>query len=167
MTGTPYQGTPLVYSLAGNIVESGLFVINSATGQISVAEGAVIDSSVVDSHRETEAMEGAGKQTVLQRRGALPCGEPERRHTGAHLRDAGDARSARQAHPGSPETSSETGNPGLDASWTAADGNGLTLTGYQVRYRKQGETEWTPHSGTPAGLCDKCDPAGPGCDHHV
>ena len=48
----------------------------------------------------------------------------------------------------SPQTSSETGNPGLDASWTAADGNGLTLTGYQVRYRKQGDAEWTPYGGT-------------------
>ena len=145
VTGTPYQGTALVYSLAGNIVESGLFVINSATGQISVAEGAVIDSSVVDSHRE--AMEGQ---------------ESKQFYSGEVRYRVGDQNAAIQVRifvtqvmPGAPgrptlapETSSETGNPGLDASWTAADGNGLTLTGYQVRYRKQGDTEWTPHSGT-------------------
>ena len=144
VTGTPYQGKPLVYSLAGNIVESGLFVINSATGQISVAEGAVIDSSVVDSHRE--AMEGQ---------------ESKQFYSGEVRYRVGDQNAAIQVRifvtqvmPGAPgrptlapETSSETGNPGLDASWTAADGNGLTLTGYQVRYRKQGATEWTPHSG--------------------
>ena len=145
VTGTPYQGTPLVYSLAGNIVESGLFVINSATGQISVAEGAVIDSSVVDSHRE--AMEGQ---------------ESKQFYSGEVRYRVGDQNAAIQVRifvtevkPGAPgrpalapRTSSETGNPGLDASWTAADANGLTLTGYQVRYRKQGETEWTPYSGT-------------------
>ena len=145
VTGTPYGGTALVYSLAGNIVESGLFVINSATGQISVAEGAVIDASVVDSHRE--AMEGQ---------------ESKQFYSGEVRYRVGDRNAAIQVRifvtqvmPGAPgrptlapETSSETGNPGLDASWTAADGNGLTLTGYQVRYRKQGDTEWTPHSGT-------------------
>ena len=126
-------------------MESGLFAINSATGQISVAEGAVIDASVVDSHRE--AMEGQ---------------ESKQFYSGEVRYRVGDQNAAIQVRifvtqvmPGAPgrptlapETSSETGNPGLDASWTAADANGLTLTGYQVRYRKQGDTEWTPYSGT-------------------
>ena len=147
VTGTPYQGTPLVYSLAGNIKESGLFVINSATGQISVAEGAEIDYSVVDSHRETEDMEGGGTNQFYSGEVRYRVGS---RNAAIQVRIF-----VMEVTPGAPgrptldpRTSSETGNPGLDASWTAADANGLTLTGYEVRYRKQGETEWTPYSGT-------------------
>ena len=41
VTGTPYQGETLTYSLSGEA--TGAFVINSSTGQISVKQGATLD----------------------------------------------------------------------------------------------------------------------------
>ncbi|MYD64374.1 MAG: hypothetical protein F4X26_00005, partial [Chloroflexi bacterium] len=58
VTGTPYNGEALSYSLTGNAASSGLFVINSSTGQISVAQGATLDYETDDSYRETETWQG-------------------------------------------------------------------------------------------------------------
>ena len=60
VTGTPYDDgddqtdDALTYSLTGKAADSGLFVIDSATGQISVAENAVLDYETDDTHREIE-----------------------------------------------------------------------------------------------------------------
>ena len=50
-------------------------------------------------------------------------------------------------------TFSEPSNPALDATWTAASANGLTISGYNAQYRKkaaQGETpaDWTDYTVT-------------------
>ena len=37
-------------------------------------------------------------------------------------------------------------DPALDVSWEAISSSGLTTVGYQVRYRKQGDSGWTPHA---------------------
>ncbi|MDE2904879.1 MAG: hypothetical protein OXQ28_02225, partial [Acidobacteriota bacterium] len=58
VTGTPYNGVALSYSLTGNAKDSGLFVINSSSGQISVASGATLDYETDDSYRETETWQG-------------------------------------------------------------------------------------------------------------
>ena len=58
VTGTPYNGVALTYSLTGKAKDSGLFVIDSATGQIKVATGATLDYETDDSHRETETWNG-------------------------------------------------------------------------------------------------------------
>ena len=54
VTGTPYNGVALTYALSGKAKDSGLFVLDSATGQISVAENATLDYETDDTHREIE-----------------------------------------------------------------------------------------------------------------
>ena len=58
VTGTPYNNVALSYTLAGKAKDSGLFVIDSASGQISVAQGATLDYETDDAHRETETWNG-------------------------------------------------------------------------------------------------------------
>ena len=58
VTGTPYNDVALSYTLKGKAKDSGKFVIDSATGQISVAQGATLDYETDDSHRETETWNG-------------------------------------------------------------------------------------------------------------
>ena len=58
MTGTPYNDVALTYSLTGNAASSGLFEIDSATGQIKVATGATLDYETDDTYRETETDNG-------------------------------------------------------------------------------------------------------------
>ena len=43
VTGTPYNGAALSYTLAGNQADTEPFAINAETGQISLAEGASLD----------------------------------------------------------------------------------------------------------------------------
>ena len=60
--------------------------------------------------------------------------------------------------PGAPRVtrkrSSAPMNPALNVNWTAANANGLTITGYNVQYRIKGEADWT--------LYEFNDPANPG-----
>ena len=58
VTGTPYNNVALSYTLTGNAADSGLFVIDSSTGQISVKQGATLDYETDDSYRETETWNG-------------------------------------------------------------------------------------------------------------
>ena len=58
VTGTPYNGAALTYSLTGNAASSGLFAIDSGTGQIKVATGATLDYDTDDTHREIEYLNG-------------------------------------------------------------------------------------------------------------
>ena len=50
VTGTPYGNEALYYTLTGEAATSGLFVIDSATGQVSVAEGAALDYEAKNSY---------------------------------------------------------------------------------------------------------------------
>ncbi|MCY3913002.1 MAG: fibronectin type III domain-containing protein, partial [Chloroflexi bacterium] len=58
VTGTPYNGVALSYTLKGKAKDSGKFVIDSASGQISVAQGATLDYETDNSNRETETFNG-------------------------------------------------------------------------------------------------------------
>ena len=136
VTGTPYDDgddqtdDALSYTLSdGNSGDvGGLFVIDSSTGQVSVAEGATLDyeakssytgqvSYTVDGHAATIAL--AVNVTDVE------VGKPD--------------------VPALSRTEfSEQSNPALDVAWTAPAANGLTITGYEVQYRKkvaEGETE--------------------------
>ena len=50
VTGTPHGTETLFYTLTGEASTSGAFVIDSSTGQISVAEGATLDYETKDSY---------------------------------------------------------------------------------------------------------------------
>ena len=139
VTGTPYNGTALSYTLTGEAATSNAFTIDSATGQISVKHGATIDYEAKISYtgrvnwtvQEQEAFADVTIQVI-----DLEAGQP-----------------------GTPTVTrtefSEPTNPALDVTWTAADANGATITGYNVRYRQQvaaGETPnaWTTYTYTDA-----------------
>ena len=53
VAGTPYGTETLTYTLSGDIVTSGAFGIDSATGQIRVAEGATLDHEDEDNNSYT------------------------------------------------------------------------------------------------------------------
>ena len=152
MTGTPYNGAALTYSLAGKASSSGLFAINSATGQISVAQGATLDYETDDSNREIEYWQGEvfakfyrGKvnYTVNGHAAAIEV-----------LIGVTDVASPKPAAPTVTRTQfAEPTGPALDVTWTAPAGGGLTITGFKAQYRKKaaaGEdaAAWTAYSGT-------------------
>ena len=129
VTGTPYNGAALSYTLAGNQADTEPFAINAETGQISLAEGASLDY-------ETDNLYYVDVQWTVQ-------GKTASADVTINVTDVG---------PGKPNTPTVTrttfsrqSDPALDVSWTAPDANGLTITGYEVQYRKHGGS-WTTYS---------------------
>ncbi|MDE2868042.1 MAG: fibronectin type III domain-containing protein, partial [Chloroflexota bacterium] len=152
VTGTPYNGVALSYTLKGNAADSGKFVIDSASGQISVKQGATLDYETDDSHRETETFNG---QLIAK----FYRGEVHYSVDGhaAVINVTIKVTDVEAGKPDAPTLSrtqySEPTNPGLDVTWTAPAANGLTISGYQAQYRKKaaaGEeaADWTAYSGT-------------------
>ena len=137
VTGTPYGEEALTYSLTGEAASSGAFVIDSATGQISVKQGATIDYEAKSSYTgrvnwTVQGQEAFADVTI----------------------DVTDVEAGKPDAPTVTRTQfSEPTNPALDVSWTAPAANGLTVTGYNAQYRKkaaEGENpaEWTAYGGT-------------------
>ena len=146
VTGTPYNGVALTYSLTGKAKDSGLFVIDSTTGQISVATGAVLDYEAYAQHRETETVDG---QVIKFYRGQVTYtvgGGPAAIDVIIEVTDV------EPGVPGAPTVTrteySEPSAPGLDVAWSAPVADGMTIVGYQLQYRKKGETAWTDYTGT-------------------
>ena len=65
MTGTPYDGETLSYALKGNVASSGLFVIDSATGQIRVAQDAKLDREAGSSYTGQVEYEVDGRTAAI------------------------------------------------------------------------------------------------------
>ena len=139
VAGTPYDdGDPetddsLTHTLAGEAADA--FVIDAATGQITVKQGATLDYGTKASYTGTVTWTVQGQTATVNLTihviGVVP------------------------GKPGAPTLtrtpSSEPMDPALDVAWTAAGANGLTITGYQVQYRKKaaaGEeaAAWTPYT---------------------
>ena len=125
-----------------------MFVIDSASGQISVAEGATLDYEAEDgSYRETEIYDGE----VIAKfyRGEVHYtvdGHAAVIHVNIRVTDveAGKPEAPTLTRTPSPVPM----NPALDVTWTAPAANGATITGYEAQYRikaAEGETEnaWT------------------------
>ena len=152
VTGTPYNDVALSYSLTGNAVSSGLFEIDSSTGQIKVAAGATLDYETDDSYRETESYSGFVVAKYYSGKVQYTVGG----HAAAIdvriiVTDVG---TGAPAAPTLTRTRfSEPTAPALDVRWTAPDTDGATITGYKAQYRKKaaaGEdpASWTAYSGT-------------------
>ncbi|MDE0231449.1 MAG: fibronectin type III domain-containing protein [bacterium] len=135
VAGTAYQDETYTYALSGDATAA--FVINSSTGQISLKEGATLD------YETTSSYTGKVKWTVQ--------GQEAVANLTINITDV---------EAGKPDTPtvtrtefSEPTDPALDVTWTAPAANGLTITGYEARYRKkaaEGEepADWTTHTGT-------------------
>ena len=132
VTGTPYNGAALSYTLAGNQADTEPFAINAETGQISLAEGASLDY-------ETDNLYYVDVQWTVQ-------GKTAAADVTINVTDVG---------PGKPDTPTVTrtqfsgqSDPALDVTWTAPDANGFTITGYEAQYRKSGLSKWERYTGT-------------------
>ena len=145
VTGTPYNGEALSYTLKGKAADSGKFVISTSTGQISVAQGATLDYETDDAYRETETYNG--QVTSKFYRGEVHYtvdGHAAVIHVLIRVRDVDGIK---LATPTLTRTRfSEQSAPALDVSWTAPTSANETITGYKVQYRKQGATNWTAYS---------------------
>ena len=143
VTGTPYDDgddetdDALTYTLTGEAATSGAFVIDSATGQISVQEDANLDYETKSSYT------GQVNWTVQGQAAAADV-----------TINVTDAEAGQPDAPTVTRTRfEEESNPALDVTWTAPDANGTTITGYNIQYRKQvaaGEipNAWTTYTYT-------------------
>ena len=159
VTGTPYDDgddqtdDALSYTLEGKAKDSGKFVIDSASGQISLAQGATLDYETDDAHRETETFNGE----VIAKfyRGEVHYTVDGHAAVINVNIKVTDVEATKPAAPTVTRTEfSEPTNPALDVTWTAPTG-GDTITGYNVQYRvKVGEGEtanaWTDYTVTDA-----------------
>ena len=132
VTGNPYNGETFTYTLHGEAATSSAFVINSATGQISVKQGATLDYETKSSYTGQVKWTVQGQQAVANL--TINVEDLEA--------DKPDAPTVTRAEFAS------SSNPALDVAWTAPDANDLTISWYQLQYRKkaaEGEeaAEWT------------------------
>ena len=152
VTGVPYQGEALTYTLTGDAAApSGPFVIDSGSGQISVAPGVTLPYRGEWCHRwskpdgsEEICQPMPADKTFTGQVGYTVGGHPSAidltiRVTEAVTPDAPDAPTVTRT-PFTGETP-----PALDMTWSAPANNGVAITGYQAQYRKQGAAAWTDY----------------------
>ncbi len=127
------DGDALSYTLSG----ASEFAIDSKTGQISVATGAVLDYESVSSYGVTvRASDGSSDSAAISVTiGVTDVDEPPSR-------------------PDAPSVSAAADTPtsALSVGWDApSNGDGPAITGYDLRYRAQGDTDWQSDSSTATG----------------
>ena len=135
--------------------DSGLFTIDSSTGQISVKQGATLDYETDDSYRETETWQGEVVAKLLPRPSGTYTVRWAMTATQSDLTiNVTDVEAGAPAAPTVTRTEfSGTSNPALDVTWTAPDTDGQAITGYKAQYRKKAAAgvdpaAWTAYSGT-------------------
>ena len=120
VSGHPYPSDAVyTYTLSGDAVDSGAFVIDAATGQISVKQGATLDYETKSSYTgkvEWTVLGEASVANVTITVTDLEAGKPD---TPLVTRTA----------------SAVAMNPALDVAWTAPAANGTTITSYEAQYR--------------------------------
>ena len=147
VTGTPYNGEPLTYTLTGNAKDSGKFVIDAATGQISVAEDATIDyEAPADLYIEEPSDEGLSRRGYRGSVNYTVGGYDSSIEVAILMEDVDETRPSITAITRT-QFEEETA-PALDVTWVAPTEPPWTVNGYNVQYRKQGDTPWTAYSGT-------------------
>ena len=116
-------GTGLTYSISG----SAAFTVEAATGQIRVAAGAALDHETAPSHTVTVSVADAGGRSA----------------SATVTIDVADVDEP-PARPDAPAVDAPADAPrtALDVTWTAPANTGPPITGYDLRYREQGEGEW-------------------------
>ena len=136
------NGDPLTYSLSA----SDAFVIDPATGQIGVAEDAALDHEAAPSHTVTVSVTD-GKDADGKAE-AKPTIDATLEVT-INVTDVDEP----PAKPDAPTVEPASAHPHsrLDVSWTAPANTGPAITDYDVWYRVQDATEWSPHAFTGTG----------------
>ena len=126
------DGDALSYTLSG----ASEFAIDAGTGQISVAAGAVLDHETKSSYGVTvRASGGSDSAAISVTIGVTDVDEPPSR-------------------PDAPSVSAAADTPtsALSVGWDApSNGDGPAITGYDLRYRAQGDTDWQSDSSTATG----------------
>ena len=121
VTGTPYGGETLTYTLTGEAATSSAFVISSSTGQISVAEGATLDFETKNRYTGKVEWTVQGQKATANLTievTDLQVGKPD-------------------APKVTPDVRKSYHYPALEVHWKAPAANGLTITGWDARYRKK------------------------------
>ena len=129
VTGTPYNGVALSYTLTGEATDA--FVIDSSSGQISVKQGATLD------HETKSSYTGKVEYTVEGHAAVI--------NVTINVTDVTAPR------PDAPTVTRSTTNPTtvLDVAWTApADNGGGAITDYDVQYREKDDEAWIDHAFT-------------------
>ena len=121
VTGTPYGEETLSYTLTGEASTSGAFEIDSASGQISVKQGASLDHETKSSYTGQVSYTVDGVSSAIDLTITVTDLEAGQPGTPTVTRTAFSAPS----------------NPALDVAWTAAAANGTTISGYEAQYRKK------------------------------
>ena len=137
VAGTPYSEESLTHVLAGEATSA--FEIDPSTGQITVKTGVTLDYETKKSYTGTVTWTVQGQTAT------------------ANLTiNVTDIVAGKPAAPTLTRTLfDKVENPALDVAWTApAVPAGLTLTGYELRYRKKDDasTPWTAYTHTPEGV---------------
>ena len=129
------DGEPLTYAISGDAA----FTIDAATGQISVAEGALLDHESTPSYTVTVSVSD-GKDDDGE---ADPSVDASADFT-INVTDVDEP----PPTPDAPWVTQVPENPDteLDVTWVAALVSGAPeTTGYDVRYRVEGASDWTSH----------------------
>ena len=137
VAATDPDGDPLTYSISG----PNAFDIDPATGQIRVAEGAALDHETTPSYTVTVGVtDGKNADGNAE---AVPAVDATAMMT-IEVIDVDEP----PARPGAPSVSPSSTDPetALDVTWTAPANTGPAITGYDVRYRKEGAEEWMDHA---------------------
>ncbi len=131
VTGTPYQGETLTYTLTGEAAST--FDIDPATGQITLKQGQTLNRATKASYAGQVSYTVAGHPSAI---------DVTIEVTEAVTPDATDAPTVTRTR-----FNVET-PPALDVTWTAPADNGVAVTGYEAQYRKQGAAAWTDYTGS-------------------
>ena len=124
--GGPGERSPLQYSLSGS---RNLFTIDSATGVVSVVQGADLDHERTSSHTSSILLGPHGGGYVIE--------------LTINVTDV-DEPPAKPDAPTLVKTSATT----MSVSWLPPSNTGPRITDYDVRYRKGDATDWTEHDPT-------------------
>jgi len=156
VTATDADGDALTYALSG----ADAFVIDAATGQIRVADGAVLDYETATSYTVTvSATDG---------KNAAGEADPTIDATVNVTIDVLDQ--LPPAKPAAPTVAPSAAAPTsvLDVTWTAPANDGRPgITDYDLRYRAVGASQWTAHEIIGVGFAATLQGLEPGTSYLV
>ncbi|MDE2897553.1 MAG: fibronectin type III domain-containing protein, partial [Chloroflexota bacterium] len=159
VTAVDLEGHALTYTLRE---PSSLFELDPETGQLSVAEGAVLDYESGESYTVViEASDGLDVTGVEDNH--IVDAEVTVTITVTDVDEAPDRPDAPTVTPSAAQPRSV-----LDVTWTAPANEGRpAITDYDLRFRQVGESEWTSHDFAGVGTATALPDLEPGTSYEV